>query len=211
MSNPKTFDQAFQMLSLAREADTSLETFQALYATGLLSDLLKAENPSAVDREQFRRILGFDPSVFRTVIGGHETTDDIVRYLREDNRFNYVNDYITQANFPLVGNELSADDIVIHDPGCSFSEDEGLAILKQQGLLRPTYEHALWFARQHGTATTSKKKPFVIFLHKPWQDPDRSRRVLCVNRDPDNRELGLGCAGSRFDGRCVLAGVRPRS
>ncbi len=35
MSNP-TFDQAFQLLSVVREADKNLEGLQALYTTGLL-------------------------------------------------------------------------------------------------------------------------------------------------------------------------------
>ncbi len=64
MSNP-TFDQAFQLLSVVREADKNLEGLQALYTTGLLSDLLKAENLAKVDREAFRKLLGFDPSSFR--------------------------------------------------------------------------------------------------------------------------------------------------
>jgi hypothetical protein len=211
MSNPATFDQAFQMLNLTRDAGASLEALQTLYSTGLLSDLLKAENPATIDREEFRRILGFDPSVFRTTMGGPESTDDIVRYLREINGFTYVNDHITQKNFPLTGNRGWEDEIVIHDPGCSFSEDEGFAILKQEGLLRPTYEHALRFARQHGTATTLKKKPFVIFLHKSWQTPDRRRRVLSVGRYPAYRLLYLSYVDRRFNDYRVLAGVRPRN
>ena len=209
MSNP-TFDQAFQLLSVVREADKNLEGLQALYTTGLLSDLLKAENPAKVDREAFRKLLGFDPSSFRVKMGAAETTDEIAAYLNA-NGFNYVNEWINQKNFPLKAKEIPEDDeVVIYDPGTSFTEEEGLAILKREGLLRPTYEHGLRFAREHGTTTTSAKKPFVIFLHEPWQDPDGDRRIVCVNRYPDDRKLSLGYPGSRFGGNCVLAGVRPR-
>jgi len=143
-------------------------------------------------------------------IGAAETTDQIVAYLNA-NGFNYVNEWINQKNFPLVAKEIPEDDeIVIYDPGTSFTEEEGLAILKREGLLRPTYEHGLRFAREHGTATTSAKKPFVIFLHEPWQDPYGNRRIVYVNRNPDNRELLLHYPDSGFGDFCVLAGVRPR-
>ena len=143
-------------------------------------------------------------------MGRDETTDEIVAHLKE-NGFNYVDPLITQVNFPLTPRSaVEEDEIVIHDPGGSFSVTEGLAILKQEGLLRPTYEHGLRFTREHGTATTSKKKPFVIFLHEPWLDPCRGRCVVYLDRHPGGRELNLHYPGSGSDGGCVLAGVRPR-
>ncbi len=122
-----------------------------------------------------------------------------------------MNEWINQKNFPLKAKEIPEDDeVVIYDPGTSFTEEEGLAILKREGLLRPTYEHGLRFAREHGTTTTSAKKPFVIFLHEPWRDPSGDRRIVCVDRNPDDRELYLVYPDCGFDDRCVLAGVRPR-
>ena len=171
MSNP-TFDQAFQILNLAREAGVSLET------------------------------------LFRVKMGGSENTDQIVAALRKDGL--WVNNYITQTNFPLKPNALGEDEIEIVDPDRSFSEEEGLQILKDKGLTRPTYEHAIRFAKQHGKTTTSEKKLFVIFLHEAWQDPNGNRRVLYVNRNPDNRELNLNYPDNRFNDNCVLVGVRSR-
>ena len=43
-----------------------------------------------------------------------------------------------------------------------------------------------------------------------WQDPDGDRRVLYVNRNPDNRELNLNYPDNRFNDNCVLVGVRSR-
>jgi hypothetical protein len=211
MSNPATFDQAYQMLNLVREAGTSLRTLQALYATGLLSDLLKMEDPEEVNREEFQQILGLNPSVFRIKMGGPETTDKVVTYLKA-NGFNYVSTEITQKNFPLTKDPVvDGDEIVIYDPDTGFSEDSGLAILKREGLRRPTYQHALRFAREYGTATTSKKKPYIIFLHKPWWDgPGYNRLVLCIRRHPSDRKLHLDCPDYGFGDHCVLAGIRPR-
>ena len=200
-----TFDQAFQLLNITRESGASLETLQAVYGAGLLSDLLKAENPCKVSREEFRRILGYDPSVFKVKMGGANNTDEITAALGFP-----FNNWITQANFPLTASETpTEDEIEIVDPGKSFSEEEGLAILKEKGLLRPTYEHGIRFAEQHGKATTSEKKPFVIFLHIPWRGPSRRRRFVCLRRRAEYRELYLVYPGYGFNGHCVLAGVRP--
>jgi hypothetical protein len=201
-----TFDQAFQLLNITRESGASLENLQAIYNAGLLSDLLKAESPCKVNREEFRRLLGYDPSVFKVKMGGANNTDEITAALGFP-----FNDWITQANFPLTASETpTEDEIEIVDPGKSFSEEEGLTILKEKGLLRPTYEHGIRFAERHGKATTSEKKPFVIFLHEAWLGPNRRRRVVCLYRSAGYRELYLYYPDDGFLDRCVLAGVRPR-
>lgn len=166
-----TFDQAFQLLNITRESGASLETLQAVFQ-GFLPDLLKAEK--LPNREEFRKLLGYDPSVFKVKMGGANNTDEITAALGFP-----FNDWITQKSFPLKPSENpTEDEIEIVDPGRDFSEEEGLQILKDKGLERPTYEHAIRFAEQHGKATTSEKKPFVIFLHEAWLGPRPSRRVL---------------------------------
>ena len=52
--------------------------------------------------------------------------------------------------------------------------------------------------------------PRWLFVHF-WQDPNRSRRILYVNRNPSNRKLNLNYPDNRFNSHCVLAGVRPRN
>ena len=143
--------------------------------------------------------------VYRIKLGGPETTDEIISGLGFP-----ANSNITQENFPLKPHAIEDVEIEIIDPGCSFSEDEGLKFLADAKLGRPTYGHALRFAKQHGKATTSEKKPFVVFLHEAWQDPNRSRRVLCLVCRARYRELFLGYPDVGFDDDCVLAGVRPR-
>lgn len=99
MSNPATFDQAYQMLNLAREANVSLEALQSLYATGLLSDLLKAENPVAVDREAFRKLLGLDPLQLRITVDYRMSLQQMILA----GHYDWVNDGITLERFPIVG------------------------------------------------------------------------------------------------------------
>ncbi|MEK7094295.1 MAG: hypothetical protein AAB903_03080, partial [Patescibacteria group bacterium] len=172
---------------------------QALIASGLLTDLRRcvAEfDPRKIDRGQYQRILGIDPSVFTLKMGGSETTDQIVAVLRESGI--RVNECVTQKNFPLTSGEAIEDEIELVDPNRDLYFKESLAILKEKGLMRPTEEHAIRFSQQHGLTTTSTKKPCIIFPHKPWLGPGRSPRVVCVCRYPVDRELFLRWAGGWF-------------
>jgi len=145
--------------------------------------------------------------LIKVKLGGSGTTDDIVQYLKE-NGFSYVNDLITNKNFPLKPHKIEEYKIKIIDPGRSFNEKEGLDILKTAGLLRPTIEDALRFAEQYG-ATTIGKKPYIMFLHEPWCDENSHPRILYIGRSSDNREFGLDYPDLGFIDYCVLAGVVP--
>src|SRR6266404_2253474 len=137
-----TFDQAFQILKVVREAGVSLEGLQTVYNLGLLSDLFNADNLTNVDREKFRLILGYGPPVFKVKMGGSENTDEIVANLSF-----YFDSQITQTNFPLKPSKNPwEDEIEIVDPDGKFSKKEGLRILEDRGLMQPTYEHAIRFA-----------------------------------------------------------------
>ena len=48
------------------------------------------------------------------------------------------------------------------------------------------------------------------FPHIPWQDPNRNRRIVYLNRNAKYRKLNLNYPDNRFNDNCVLAGVRPR-
>jgi hypothetical protein len=201
-----TFDQAFQLLNIARESGASLESLQAVYNSGLLSDLLRAKDPCGVNREAFRKLIGLDPAIFMVKMGGPENTDQIMKAwgFAFDER-------ISQTNFPLApSNSPWEDGIEIVDPGQSFTEEEGLQILKDKGLERPTYEHGIRFAEQHKSITTSDKKPFVIFLHKAWLDSNQQGHVVSVDCFPYFRVLRLFNIDEGFIDAGVLAGVRPR-
>ncbi len=147
---------------------------------------------------------------FLVKMGAPETTDEIVAYLNA-NGFYYVHEWINQENFPLTAKEVQRDDeIVIYDPGASFTEEEGLAILKRERLLRPTYEHALRFAREHGTRENFSEDLFVTFLHDPWKEPRGDRRIIEGKFSLEDRSLGLGYPDAPRGIRIkrVLAGVR---
>jgi len=144
--------------------------------------------------------------IYGLKLGGKTTTDDIVKEWHKAGL--YVSEYITQENFPLTQRQIIEDvEIEIIDPGCTFTESEGLKLLEAAGLERPTYEHALRFAEQYGIMTTSSK-PNVIFLHKPWMGLCKSSSVLSVGRDPGPHTLRLEHVDLGFGEQCLLAGIR---
>ena len=146
-----------------------------------------------------------DGEIYLVEMGGPETTDQIVAYLKSQGL--WVNEYITSKLFPLTARASYTDVIEIVDPGRGFNFDECPAILNAAGLDCPTSEHWLRFARKYGT-TTVGKKPYVVFPHEPVEDPLRNRRVGVVGRDPQGRRLRLCYPDGGFGDGCVLAGVR---
>jgi len=144
-------------------------------------------------------------SVFKVLMGGLSDTDQITA------KFGFpFNHHITQKNFPLTLSEAQYEnEIEIIHPGRSFSEEEGLKILKDRGLLRPSHEHGIMFAQQYGFSTPSEKYFYVIFLHESWLDPGYDRRVMCFDRFPGNCRLDLDLSERRFLEDCVIAGIRP--
>ncbi len=147
-----------------------------------------------------------EPRIFRVKVGGSETTDEIVANLGFP-----ANELITQGNFPIQPRlAIEEVEIQIVDPDCNFREEEGLVILTEAKLERPTYEHGIRFSQQYGKVTSSSAKPFVLFLHKAWQDPEGVRRILCLFRSPDHRRLHLDFPDDGFFDTCVLAGVKSR-
>jgi len=205
--NTATLPQAKHLIGVFETLES--DELQKLYASGLLTDLRRCAaelDPTKVDRDKYQRILGLDPSVFKVKMGGSENTDQITANLGFP-----FNEWITQANLPLTPSKTPwEDEIEIIDPGCEFTEEKGLKFLADAKLDRPTYEHGIRFGQQHGKETTSEKKPFIIFLHEAWLDPNRNRRIVCLRRYSDYRELYLDYPDSGFYDDCVLAGVRRR-
>ena len=160
---------------------------------------LKASLKNIIDGRFWMEIYGLK-------LGGETTTDDIVKVWHGAGL--YVSEYITQKNFPLAQHQIEDVEIEIIDPGCAFTESEGLKFLEAAGLKRPEYEHGLRFAEQYGILTTSSK-PNVIFLHKPWMGLCKSCSVLSVGRDPGPHTLRLEHVDLGFGEQCLLAGVRP--
>ena len=207
MTNIVTFSQIKHLIETFETLGSG--QLQALYDTGLLDALRRgaAESDLAkIDRDKYRRMLGIGPSSFTVKMGGRETADQIRATLGFA-----LDGWITQANFPLGPSETPwEDEVEFIDPGSSFGREDALILLGEAGLDRPTYEHALRFAEQHGKTTISEKKPYVVFLHEAWKDPFGDNRVMVLDRGAGHSKLGLGYPDDGFRGGYVVAGIRRR-
>ncbi len=78
--NP-TVKQALHFFALVEQKDVSEEQLQALYQSGLVSDLLDA-NASEINRDEFRRVCGLKPfvpelKIWKTIkLGLHKSPDE---------------------------------------------------------------------------------------------------------------------------------------
>jgi hypothetical protein len=209
--NVATLPQAKRLIEVFETLNSG--QLQALYASGLLTDLRRCAaefDPTKVDRDQYQKLLGLNPSLFKVLMGGPEDTDEIVRQIKAAGV--PVNDDITQTNFPIAQAATPwEDEIELVDPNREFDFSECPKILTDAGLLKPTHEHALRFAHKNAaTIPTSSLKPFIIFPHKPWLAPSSRDRIVDVRRRPAYRHVDLNYTTSRFNDHYVVAGVRPR-
>lgn len=112
------------------------------------------------------------------------TTEELVRA----GHYDWVNDYITSRNFPIRSHESDEAEIVLfefdHDP----TSEEVLAVAEKHGLVRPTYEDALRFGKQH---PEEQRKGPIVFLHEPWLSPHDHRLVVVLDGNASFRSLDL--------------------
>ena len=125
--------------------------------------------------------------VFRTRIGGPETTDEIIKNALRSGRHVSVDELLTQANFPIYPlEEPKEEEVEIIDPGWYFGDKRGceeyLAVLKEANLERPTYEHAIRLFGQHIEALIATSELWgngVTFPHEPRVDSYSMRYLMC--------------------------------
>ena len=95
---PATFNQALQALTLISHKDPTLEVLNRLYQSGLLSDLIEAD-PSQVNRDEFRKLIGLTPLELRITVDYAQSLEQMIA----DGNYDWKNDDITAKRFPLVG------------------------------------------------------------------------------------------------------------
>lgn len=157
-------------------------------------------------KHEGRIVIVHKKNVYGVKIGGSVDTDQIVANLDLPADSN-----ITQKNFPLKLGDTKSIWIEVVDPGNSrFTEEQGLAILADNKLKRPTRDGTIRFIQQHSRCKAFPKKRFILFLHPPRRYSDRSSpSVLCLDRRTGCRYVFLMSVTVRFDGNdCVLAGVQ---
>ena len=107
----------------------------------------------------------------------------------EAGRYGYAQAAITSDNFPAdraASARVRGIVLLEFEHPVTFEDVVGAA--SPRGLVRPTYEDALYFGIAH--PEVQRARP-IIFLHEPWLGFFGRRDVLCLWSNAGRRELGL--------------------
>jgi hypothetical protein len=104
-------------------------------------------------------------------------------------RYGYAQAAVTTENFPADrAAPARVRAIVLLEFAHPVAFEDVVAVAKERGLTRPTYEDALYFGIAHPEA--QRERP-IIFLHEPWLGAFGRRDVVCLWTNAGRRELGL--------------------
>jgi hypothetical protein len=104
-------------------------------------------------------------------------------------RYGYAQTAVTSENFPADrAAPARVRAIVLLEFAHPVAFEDVVAVAKERGLTRPTYEDALYFGIAHPEA--QRERP-IIFLHEPWLGAFGRRDVVCLWTNAGRRELGL--------------------
>lgn len=118
--------------------------------------------------------------------------------------FGYVNQNITEANFPDIG--VSMEDPKIYNFGKNVSSEYATDQMEKDGY-RPANlrELLIWMlANWNG-------RDIVVALGQSWRDLGGRRRVLYLYGWDDERDLDLRCLGGGWLARCRFLAFRRRT
>jgi hypothetical protein len=211
----RSFDQAFRLLELIREKNSSSEQLQAIFNSGLLGDLLDG-NIGQVNRDEFRKVLGLLPTkpelkIFKTLtLGLHKSPKDYRKAL-ESAGFR-IGDYASQIlnKISVAKAKTEVDLVLVTVAELGFKDgarrDAIYARAIELGLERCPAEvgPALRLA--------TKDSPWILVGMEPITDSDGSLSVFSVVVGSDGRWLSSGCGfpGSFWGGGGRWVFVRPR-
>lgn len=109
-----------------------------------------------------------------------------------EGQYDWVNDNITQENFPIRGKGKQEVEAVIVHFGKTMSSEAVLEEFNKMNLDPPDLETLLAL----GAAYPKLQREFpIVSLNPVWADPDGDRDVACLSRDSWRRDLDLRCFG----------------
>lgn len=200
-----TTEQLRKMMEVVPEG-TSVEHFQAVLASGLISDIF---NPRAqlTQRLAVRRALGLGP--LQSTPGRH-----VIDYgLTFDQRVNagnydFKHDGITSERFPIIGEgQAEFEDTLLHFDKDISSED-ALAEIAKVDLENPWLPAKAENTLAYGAKNPEEQRKYPIIGLGSVAEVDGDRRVLGLDAGGSKRSLYLYWFGSVWDAYCRFLAVR---
>jgi len=194
-----TSGQLVKFTSLLEQKGSNPERFQLFLGSGVLADLLEAD-PSGIDREEFRKMIGLPPLVLRIIVDYSLTLEQMIAL----GQYDWKNDDITSARFLVKGegkNEVVAE-IVKYESG--MSSEAVLADLDKKGFRPATIEELLAF----GAAFLELQRKFPIVALGSVASIGGYRYVAYLHGSDSRRGLRLNWFDSVWYAVCRFLAVR---
>lgn len=155
-----TLAQGSQLQNLVVRKKLTVERLQALFETGLLTDLMDSD-PSEVNRNDLRVVLGLEPKDRHIVrLRKGETFQGVI----ERGRWDQIDPTITPERYPFSIEHNRQLTMEVVNFGVSLNRVQAIEKAAKQGLKPPTYMEALGFCADY-----CYMRPLlaIVFPHEP--------------------------------------------
>jgi hypothetical protein len=203
-----TFGQAFQALNLIHAKDPSSERLDALYGSGILSDLL---DPAAcLDRDAIRIALKLGVAMTDPIVISVDYGRSLDQMIAAGN-YDWKNDNITAKKFPVVGEGIVQYEAKLFHFDRTTQSQANVDAIKADDPANPwepgKIEHLLSFGEKY--PEEQRKYPIIALGSVAGVNGDRS--VPYLYRYDARRSLYLYWWGSDWYGSCRFLAVRKLS
>lgn len=199
MNTAYTSGQLVKLTGLLEQRGSNPERFQLFLSSGILADLLEAD-PSAINRDDFRKYIGLPPLVLRFTVDYSLTLEEMIAL----GQYDWKNDDITAGRFPVKGKGKKevVGELVKYES--TMSSEAVLADLDKNGLRPATIEELLAF----GAAFPELQRKFPIVALGSIAEVDGGRGMACLGRGDSKRYLRLRWFDRGWFAHCRFLAVR---
>ena len=200
--NNATLGQGAHILTLIGQKDKDKDFLTALIGSGLLADLLDLDDPAAINREEFRKVLGLGPLELRISVNYGRSLDE----MKKAGNYDWMNDDITAERFPIKGEGIKELVPELIHFNRSISSDNALADLDKMGLRPATIEELLAL----GETFPEMQRKFPIIALGSVGEVSGRRSVPCLDEGGSERGLYLRWFGYDWYAGCRFLAVRKK-
>jgi hypothetical protein len=204
MSKP-TFGQALQALNLINAKEPSLERLDALYASGILSDLL---DPAACldDRNAIRAALKLGVALPESTTLSVDYSRSLEAMIAAGN-YDWTNSDITAKRFLVAGSGIEQFEIKLFHFDRPMSSETAVETIKAAGWEPGQIEHLLAFGEKY----PQEQRKYPIIALGSVVEVDGRHYVPYLYRDDARRSLRLNWWAYDWHGLCRFLAVRKLS
>lgn len=199
MKTAFTSGQLSSLATLLEAKGKDHQGFQSLLTNGTLADLIEAD-PTKIDREALRKVLGLTPLDLQFFVDYGMTLEQMIAA----GKYDWSNSDITAKRFPLTGTGKVAFEPKLFHFDRSISSEDAIKEMEKEGFRPAKIEELL----AYGALLPEEQRKYPIIALGSVAEIDGSRGVACLHRVGSERSLGLRWFDGDWDGCYRFLGVR---